>query len=285
LETEDRSLSSTLASEPGSTYAAEIRILLTETVRRWRYVVIAGVAGALAGFALSWTVATPFEAEAMLLVRPASAQGAAAGISLMEGLLQNRETARAALKEEGPPDLTGVAYLAKHQRVENLPGTFMIRLSVRGEDPNWTARIANKVASLAVETSKRVLERHPALRERREQLSRDLDRARAALAAAPLPDPPPAGFPETADHLRQRLEYERLSRHVEELSRRLVQFETELDLTGADLVVIDPAVPPVARIPRHTGVDTGLGALLGGCLGLAAAALAGLWRAVGANVA
>ena len=129
--------------------------MIAASLRTYRYFILgAALLGALAGFAIASLKEPTFVSSSTLLARHAGTAVPSAVTSTARALVANQQVAARAIEElklGGPPlNLTPETLVKGHMRVDDVPGTFLIRVFVELPDRDLAAAVANAVTRQAI---------------------------------------------------------------------------------------------------------------------------------------
>lgn len=252
--------------------------------RVWSYrwlIVAAALLGAVGAFAVASMRTPMYESAATVLVRQASPTATTAVTSTARALIQNQQVASRvvqALKLDAPPrNLTGTD-LMKVLRVEDVPGTFLMRAIVRLPEPQLAADVANRLVAEAIALNDSlnagagqgvngVLQSELAAARKRlieaeTRLATFREKRRAGQVGAGLHEAETEGA-------RLHAEYDLASRLYEEVAVQYGKLRLQLAERTMDVVVVEPAY--VAPAPLST--RRAAAAFFGGVTGLTFAAV------------
>jgi uncharacterized protein involved in exopolysaccharide biosynthesis len=253
----------TAVEYPSPTRPGEL-IAFAARIRQYRSLIVAAaVLGAIVGFAVASSRPPVFESASTLLARHATVAAPPAVASTIRALVVNQQVAANVVGElklrEGPLRLQPGALVRSHLRVDDVPGTFLVRVVVQLPDPEAAAAVANGMVREAIKLNDTlnaaagkgvdgVLQAElTAARARLIDAEQRLVAARLSRAARSVPRPV------RPEHEEARLhsEYDMASRLYEEIAVQYGKLRLQIAEKTIDLVVVEPAFP--ATSPSSPG--------------------------------
>ena len=225
-------------------------------IRQYRYLIVAAAAlGAVVGFAVGSSRPPVFDSAATLLARHATVATPPAVTSTIRALVSNQQVALNVINElklaEGPLRLQPGALVRNHLRVDDVPGTFLVRVVVQLPDPEAAAAVANGMVREAIKRNETL--NAAAGKGVDGVLQAELATARARMieaeqrlvAARMAPAARTPGNLARPEHEEARLhsEYDMASRLYEEVAVQYGKLRLQIAEKTIDLVVVEPAFP------------------------------------------
>ena len=228
-------------------------------VRQYRYLILAAaVLGAIGGFAVASSRPAMFESTATLLARHATVAAPPAVTSTIRAIVSNQQVASKVVDElklaDGPLRLQPGALVRNHLRVDDVPGTFLVRVVVQLPDAETAAAVANGMVREAIKLNETL--NRAAGKGVDGVLQAELATARARMieaeqrlvAARLTPGARSRGNIARPEHDEARLhsEYDLASRLYEEIAVQYGKLRLQIAEKTIDLVVVEPAFPATA---------------------------------------
>lgn len=242
--------------------------------RLWagRYLLLAGaVIGGVVAFLTAIAAPTRYEAVTTLLVRQASVASPTLATNSMRAIIANHGVAAKVIKQAALP-LTPAQFLRESVRIEDVPGTFLMRVAVRTSDAETSARVANLVAEEAIQLNatlmgtgadrlQRVMQEELAAARKRMNESEvtltDFRRKRReGQASTVLHDA-------DIEEARLHAEYDLAARLYEEIAVQYGKLRLQVAEQAAELMVVERAYPPEFRVSAQRAQRAVFGAVTG----------------------
>lgn len=256
-----------------------------------RYLVLAGafIGGAL-GIVAAVAAERLYAATTTLLVRQSSAPSPTVATSNMRALIANYNVAAAVIGELSLPT-TPQRFLDQDLTIEDVPGTFLMRVSVRQRDPALAARVANRVAQEAIELNQTLTRTGDDKIQRVMQQELTDARKRMNEAEARLTEfrgrqragaPTPLHVAEV-EGARLHAEYDLATRLYEEIAVQYGKLRLQVAQEAAELIVIEEAYPADQPLSVGAGSRAVLGAVSGASVAFLLAVLLAVFRPLPAS--
>ena len=251
-----------------------------------RYLILAGalIGGAL-GIVAAVSADQLYAATTTLLVRQASAPSPTVATNSMRALIANYSVAAAVIGELSLPTTPG-AFLQSDLNIEEVPGTYLMRVSVRQPDPALAARAANRVAQEAIALNQRLTRTGDDKIQRVMQQELTDARKRMNEAEVRLTEfrgrqragaPSPLHVAEV-EGARLHAEYDLATRLYEEIAVQYGKLRLQVAQEAAELIVIEEAYPVDRPISADVGSRAVLGAVSGASVAFMLAVLLAVFR-------
>lgn len=248
--------------------------------RLWRakYLILAGgLIGALVGMSAAYRTTPEYEATTTLIVRQASAPSPTVATSNMRAVIVNRAVADTVVTQLGIQQ-TPAYFLAHSVRIEDVPGTYLMRLAVRLPDRELAARAANLTAQEAILLNAKLSRTGGDRLQRVMQDELATARQHMNAAEAAVRDfklrrragrTPQGLHEEEVEGARLHAEYDLATRLYEEIAVQYGKLRLQIADQAAELLVIEEAFAPERSQARGLAAN----ALFGGVTGLTLALL------------
>lgn len=245
--------------------------VLRRRLWRGRYLLLAGtLIGAAIGFLAASATPVSYEAVSTVLVRQAAAASPAVATNSMRAVIANQAVAAEVVKQTALP-LTPQQFLDT-LRIEDVPGTYLMRIFVRAADADTAARAANLATSEAIKLNgtlmgtgadrlQRVMEEELAeARRRMNQSELELTAFRRNRRLGQT-----SAGPHEADIEESRLHaaHDLATRLYEEIAVQYGKLRLQVAEQAAELMVIEAAYPPDNPMSARRGQRTVFAALTG----------------------
>jgi len=245
---------------------------------RARYLILAGgLTGALVALFTAYRTTPAYEATTTLIVRQASAPSPTVATSNMRAVILNRAVANTVVTQLGI-QRTPAHFLAHSVRIEDVPGTYLMRLAVRLPDRELAARAANLTAQEAILLNARLSRTGGDRLQRVMQDELATARQHMNAAEAAVRDfkvrrragrTPQGLHEEEVEGARLHAEYDLATRLYEEIAVQYGKLRLQIADQAAELLVIEEAFAPERSLARGLAAN----ALFGGVTGLTLALL------------
>jgi uncharacterized protein involved in exopolysaccharide biosynthesis len=248
-------------------------------IRLWgaRYLILAGgvVGAVVAAFVASKT--TPaYEATTTVIVRQATALSPTVATNSMRAVIANYAVAKNVVTRLNLPE-SPAGFLAHSLRIEDVPGTFLMRVVVRLSDGALAAQAANATATEAIALNTRLTKTGG---DRLERVMQDelatarthMDEAAAAVREFKLrrrSGHTPDAQEQEIERARLYAEYDLATTLYEEIAVQFGKLRLQVAEQSAELLVVEEAFQP----ERSEGLSVPANALFGAVTGLTLALL------------
>jgi uncharacterized protein involved in exopolysaccharide biosynthesis len=249
---------------------------------RARYAVLAaGLIGAAIAIAFSLRAVRMYQGTVTLLVRQASALSPTVATTTIRPVIANHAVAQVVVGQLGLKQ-DASRFLRDALSIEDVPGTFLLRVVVRLPDPKLAADAANLTVREAIKLNAKLTETGD---DRRQRVMQDelatarnrMDDTEAAVRAFRLRrDTRGAAIgidEESIEGARLHAEHDLATRLYEEIAVQFGKLRLQVTEQVAELVIIEDAFPPVSSVTRGTLVNGLFGAVTGLTVGLLVAAV------------
>jgi uncharacterized protein involved in exopolysaccharide biosynthesis len=245
---------------------------------RARYLIAAcGLLGSVMGFLDASRARPAYEATTTLFVRQATAPSPSFATSSMKAVVANHAVAEAVVKRLGLPQ-TPARFLRDSLRIEDVPGTYLMRLIVRLPDGALAAQAANLTAQEAIGLNTKLTKTGGDRLQGVMQAELATARKRMIEAEAAVRDfkvrrrmgrTPDGLHEEEIEGARLHAEYDLATRLYEEIAVQFGKLRLQVAEQSAELLVIEEATAPESSLGQGVGAN----ALFGGVTGLTLAIL------------
>lgn len=269
-------MSDTPAPSHSPLAVAEMNVFISRLYRARYLIVLGALLGAAAGLAVALLTPTTFRASTTMIIRQTSAPSPAVAANSMRAVIANHRVAAAVIKELSLP-LTPAGFISRQLEIADVPGTYLIRISVRLADGELAARAANAVAREAIalnaalnrtggEKLERVLQDElGAARKRMTEAEGRLTESRTRLRSSP--SPPPLHVAEIESG-RLHAEYDLATRLYEEIAVQFGKLRLQVAQQTYELLVVEDAIAPEGPVSARPVVTAVFGAVTGTTLAL-----------------
>jgi uncharacterized protein involved in exopolysaccharide biosynthesis len=124
--------------------------------RGWKFIVAGIVIGGLSGIGASLLRSTQYEAVTTISIENPNPQSAATFRALLQGSTIVADSVHELGLDQTPHNVTPQAFLSQHLQIEPLPGTNLVRVRVKLQDPAKAAAASRLLAGKAVELHRRM---------------------------------------------------------------------------------------------------------------------------------
>lgn len=255
---------STIASGP---------LVVHRLLSHWYLLLIGGLIGAAVGYAGATAIETRYAATTTVLVRQASAPTATLATNTMRAVIANHQVAEAVVKKLALT--TTPARLLQSLVVSDVPGTYLMRITVADRDPAVAARAANAVAQEAIAFNDRITNGGDEKLQRIMQTELAAARQRMIEAEGRLTEfrgrQRRGGAPlhlSEIEGARLHADLDLATRLYEEIAVQYGKLRLQVAEQAAELLVIEEAHPPETPVARPVRSRVLLGGISGFMLAL-----------------
>jgi uncharacterized protein involved in exopolysaccharide biosynthesis len=265
----------TIASPPPPA-VADVRVWAAR-LYRYRWLVLLGaLLGAAVGFGIAAATPVTFRSTATLMIRQTSAPSPAVAANSMRAVIANHRVASAVVQELGL-GVSPAAFIAQSLDIEDVPGTYLLRVSVARPDAASAAQAANAVVREAIalnsalnrsggEKLERVLQDElGAARKRMDEAEARLTEFRSRQRAGATPPPLHVAEIESA---RLHAEYDLAARLYSEIAVEFGKLRLQIAEQTYELLVVEDAYPSETPVSVARAASTFFGAVTGLTLSL-----------------